>query len=126
MPPIRPQNKPVEAIAELEVIEREGSANLGHSSLKAAALGRIGGHDEALGLYRILIEARPDEPKLWMSFGHILKTVGEQQESIAAYRRAIAIRPSLGEVWWSLANLKTVRFDDHDIAAMEGALDDPS
>ena len=119
------QNKPAEAIAELEAIEREGAANLGHSSLKAAALGRIGGHDEALALYREILDARPDEPKLWMSFGHILKTVGEQRESVAAYRRAIAIRPSLGEVWWSLANLKTIRFDDEDIAAMTAALDPP-
>jgi len=118
------QNKPSEAIAELEAIERQGAANLGHSSLKAAALGRLGGHDEALGLYRLLLDARPDEPKLWMSYGHILKTVGEQQESVAAYRRAIAIRPSLGEVWWSLANLKTIRFDESDIAAMEAALDE--
>lgn len=116
------QNKPSEAIAELEAIEREGAANLGHSSLKAAALSRIGGHDEALALYRTILDARPDEPKLWMSFGHILKTVGEQQESVAAYRRAIAHRPTLGEVWWSLANLKTVRFDEADIAAMEAAL----
>ena len=116
------QNKPAEAIAELESIEREGAANLGHTSLKAAALGRIGGHDEALGLYRLLLDARPDEPKLWMSYGHILKTVGEQDESVAAYRRAIAIRPSLGEVWWSLANLKTIRFGDDDIAVMEAAL----
>ena len=119
------QNKPAEAIAELEAIEREGAANLGHSSLKAAALGRIGGHDEALALYREILDARPDEPKLWMSFGHILKTVGEQRESVAAYRRAIAIRPSLGEVWWSLANLKTIRFDDDDIAEMTAALDPP-
>ncbi|MCY7272046.1 MAG: sulfotransferase [Sphingomonas bacterium] len=119
------QNKPSEAIAELEAIERAGSTNLGHTSLKAAALGRIGGHDEALGLYRLLLDARPDEPKLWMSYGHILKTVGEQEESVAAYRRAIAIRPTLGEVWWSLANLKTIRFDDADIAAMEAALEDP-
>ena len=32
------QNRPAEAIAELEQIEQQGSANLGHSSLKAAAL----------------------------------------------------------------------------------------
>ena len=105
------QNRATEAIAELERIEREGAANIGHASLKAAAFGRIGGHEEALALYRRLLEARPDEPKLWMSFGHILKTVGEQSESIAAYRRAIAIQPTLGEAWWSLANLKTIRFD---------------
>ena len=30
----------------------------------------------------------PDQPKVWMSYGHILKTVGRQADSIAAYRRA--------------------------------------
>jgi tetratricopeptide (TPR) repeat protein len=119
------QNRSAEAIAELERIEQDGAAHLGHASLKAAALGRIGGHEEALGLYRQLLDARPDEPKLWMSFGHILKTVGEQAESVAAYRRAIGIRPALGEAWWSLANLKTIRFDDPDVTAMLAALDTP-
>ena len=119
------QNRAPEAIAELETIERQGAVNPGHASLKAAALGRIGGHDEALALYRTLLDQRPDEPKLWMSYGHILKTVGRQADSVAAYRRAIAIQPGMGEVWWSLANLKTVRFDDADIAAMESALDQP-
>jgi tetratricopeptide (TPR) repeat protein len=119
------QNKPVEAIAELEVIERESKSNLGHSSLKAAALSRIGGHDEALALYRTILDSRSDQPKLWMSYGHILKTVGRLDDGVAAYREAIAIQPTLGEVWWSLANLKTVRFDDADIAAMETALADP-
>ena len=117
------QNRSAEAIAELETIEREGTAHLGHTSLKAAALGRIGGHDEALALYRTILDQRPDEPKLWMSYGHILKTVGQLDDSVAAYRRAIAIQPSQGEVWWSLANLKTIRFDDHDIAVMSAALD---
>jgi tetratricopeptide (TPR) repeat protein len=117
------QNRAAEAIAELEQVERAGSANLGHVSLKAAALGRIGGLKEARDLYCQLLQARPNEPKLWMSYGHILKTVGEQADSIAAYRRALAIKPTLGEAWWSLANLKTIRFDDGDIAAMEAALE---
>jgi tetratricopeptide (TPR) repeat protein len=119
------QNKAAEALAELQRIEQDGAANLGHASLKAAALGRIGGHEEALVLYKQLLEARPNEPKLWMSYGHILKTVGEQADSVAAYRRALAIQPALGEVWWSLANLKTIRFGDDDIAAMGEALQRP-
>ena len=55
----------------------------------------------------------------------MLKTVGRQAEGIAAYRRAIDLEPALGEAWWSLANLKTVTFDDADIAAMEAALAAP-
>ena len=119
------QNRAADAITELERIEQEGSANLGHASLKAAALGRIGGLDEALGLYRQLLDARPDEPKLWMSYGHILRTIGEQAECVAAYRQALRLQPTLGEVWWSLANLKTVRFDEADVAAMEDAVREP-
>src|SRR5262249_14941327 len=38
---------------------------------------------------------------------------------------ALALTPTLGEVWWSLANLKTVRFTEADIAAMESALTQP-
>ena len=116
------QNRPADVIAELEQIEGEEAGNLGHAGLKAAALSRIGGYEEALSLYGKLLDARPEEPTLWMSYGHILKTLGKQAESVAAYRRAITIKPTLGEVWWSLANLKTVRFEDSDIDVMRGAL----
>jgi tetratricopeptide (TPR) repeat protein len=46
-------------------------------------------------------------------------------EGIEAYRKAIAFNASLGDAWWSLANLKTVKFDDADIKAMETALEAP-
>jgi tetratricopeptide (TPR) repeat protein len=48
--------------------------------------------------------------------------VGRSEEGQAAYRKAIDLMPELGEAWWSLANLKTVKFSDEDIAAMQGAL----
>ena len=115
-------NRPAEAIAELETVMAERSDNLGDANLKAAALGRIGGFDEAIALYRDVLEKAPHQPKVWMSYGHMLKTVGRQAEGVAAYRRAIALTPELGEVWWSLANLKTVRFDEADIAAMQAQL----
>src|SRR5690606_518804 len=85
-----------------------------------------GGHEESIALYRRLLDARPDEPRLWTSYGHNLKTVGAQAESIAAYRRAIAIEPTLGEAWWSLANLKTVQFGEDDVSAMQAAISDPA
>src|SRR5690606_19973742 len=61
-------------------------------------------------------------PKVWMSYGHALKTAGHTQCAIAAYRRSLAREPSFGEVWWSLANLKTFRFDADDLAAMRRQL----
>ena len=115
-------NRPAEAIAELETVMAERSGNLGDANLKAAALGRVGGFDEAIALYESVLDKAPHQPKVWMSYGHMLKTIGRQADGIAAYRRAIALTPELGEVWWSLANLKTVRFDDADIAAMQAQL----
>ena len=111
-----------EALDELARVTAEDPDNVGNANLQAAAFGRIGEFDEALALYaRVLAEA-PNQPKVWMSYGHLLKTVGRLDEGIAAYRRALEIQPGLGEVWWSLANLKTVRFSDEDIAAMRAAL----
>jgi Tfp pilus assembly protein PilF len=116
------QNKPAEAIAELDRVLVDDPENVGHANLKAAALGRIGGFDEAIDLYEQVLKGAPNQPKVWMSYGHMLKTVGRQADGVAAYRRALAIAPSLGEVWWSLANLKTVKFTADDIAAMQTAL----
>ncbi|MXO60147.1 tetratricopeptide repeat protein [Altererythrobacter salegens] len=116
------QNRFEDASAELEEVLARDPASPSNRNLLAAALGRIGNYEEALKLYGELLETFPDHAKLQMSQGHMLKTVGRLDEGIAAYRRALAIEPGLGEVWWSLANLKTVSFDDADIAAMEAAL----
>ncbi|MEN3748784.1 sulfotransferase [Sphingomonas sp. HF-S3] len=115
-------NRADEAIAELDRVLEEDPDNIGHANLKAAALGRLGGFDGAIALYRDVLDAAPNQPRVWMSYGHMLKTVGRQAEGIAAYRAALEFAPDLGEIWWSLANLKTVTFDDADIAAMQAAL----
>ncbi len=119
------QNRPLEAVAELDQLAQIDPDNVGGANLKAAALGRLGEYDEALALYEQVLGQISGQPKIWMSYGHTLKTVGRQADCITAYRKALAIEPTLGEVWWSLANLKTVRFSDHDLAAMEAALSAP-
>ena len=120
------QNRASEALEQLDRLLEAEPDHPGHANLKAAALGRLGAFEEAILLYERVLADAPAQPKLWMSYGHMLKTVGRQADGIAAYRRAIALRPELGEAWWSLANLKTVRFDDADIAAMEAARGDPA
>ena len=116
------QNRFAEAAETLEAVLESDPGNPAHANLRAAALGRIGGYDEALALYEELTRRFPDHAKLWMNYGHMLKTVGRQEDGIAAYRRALAADPGLGEIWWSLANLKTIRFDAADRSAMEAAL----
>jgi tetratricopeptide (TPR) repeat protein len=41
---------------------------------------------------------------------------------LRAYRKAIALKPEFGEVYWSMANLKVFRFEESEVAAMEGQL----
>ncbi|MDQ3246478.1 MAG: sulfotransferase [Pseudomonadota bacterium] len=118
------QHRSAEAIAELDRIDR-GETGDGHRGLRAAALGRIGAYQEAIALYREVLDRHPRHPRVWMSLAHMLKTVGETDDAVAAYRRTIDIAPSLGEAWWSLANLKTVGFTAEDLAAMRSALDQP-
>jgi tetratricopeptide (TPR) repeat protein len=120
------QNRFEEAVATLNEVLAEDSDHIASRNLKAAVLGRIGDYDEALALYDDLSRRFPTQAKIWMSMGHLLKTVGRQDESVAAYRQALAVEPTLGEVWWSLANLKTVKFDDVDLAAMQAALARPN
>ena len=112
-------NRSEEALAQLEWLLARNPQHPGYRNLKAAALGRVGDYDGAIKLYDALLKAYPDQPKAWMSYGHALKTVGRQADCIDAYRRCIALTPQLGESWWSLANLKTFRFTDEDVAAME-------
>src|SRR4051812_4126142 len=119
------QNRPAEAIGALDTLQENDAELAGNQNLKAAALGRIGSYEEAILVYQQVLAKLPDQPKVWMSYGHALKTVGRQQDGIAAYRRALALSPALGEVWWSLANLKTLRFSDEDVAAMQSALAGP-
>jgi Flp pilus assembly protein TadD len=116
------QHRWAEALAELEKVKSDEEIERSHQGLRAATLGRVGGYQEAIQLYRLMLEERPGQPKVWMSLGHVLKTVGEQDEAVIAYRRAIAQAPGLGEAWWSLANLKTLRFVDADVTAMRAAL----
>ena len=96
--------------------------NGGHAMLKASLLVRIGDQKGALALYRSILERDPGRPRVWLNLGHVEKTIGNQAAAIEAYRRAAALDPANGEAWWSLANLKTVKLERADIAAMRAAL----
>jgi tetratricopeptide (TPR) repeat protein len=114
--------QPAEALALLDDILAAEPDDLGHWNLKAATLGRLGDFEQAILWYKNVLAGSPRQPRVWLSYGHMLKTVGRQAEGVDAYRKAIAIKPELGEAWWSLANLKTVKFTDEDVAAMNQAL----
>lgn len=120
------QAKSADALVELDVLMSRDAQSPGYRVLRGAILVRLGEHEAAIETYAALLADYPRQPRVWMSYGHALKTVGRQADSVAAYRRALADEPTLGEVWWSLANLKTVRFAPEDLEAMRAALADPA
>ena len=102
-------------LAKLVALEPE---NRQFATLYATACVGLGDHDKALNLYRKLLAGAPRASELHLSIAHSLKTLGRRDESIASYHAAIATRPSYGDAYWSLANLKTYRFSDDEIARM--------
>jgi tetratricopeptide (TPR) repeat protein len=116
------QGKGAAALPHVEALLAKDPRNPGYLNLQAAVLANVGDYAESIEVYEAVLREFPRQPKIWMSFGHSLKTAGRQGESVAAYRRAIAMQPTLGEAYWSLANLKTFRFSDEDVAAIRSAL----
>ena len=116
------QSKFAAAHAEADRLIARDPADVGHLAVKAAVLVRTGDYDAAIAAYETILGRHPDQARLWVSYGHVLKTVGRRADSVSSYRQAIAHMPALGDAWWSLANLKTVRLDDEDIAVMRAAL----
>jgi len=119
------QNKSAEALVQIQRLTDRDPRHPGYANLRAAILSRLGEYDTAIGIYETMLAEFPGQPKGWMSYGHALKTVGRQADCIAAYRQCLALAPGLGEAWWSLANLKTVKFDAADRAAMAAGLEQP-
>ncbi len=65
-----------------------------------------------------MIAQGPASPEVHLWLGHALRAIGRSEESIEAYRAATAMRGDFGDAYWSLANLKTYRFADEEIARM--------
>jgi len=119
------QSKEAEALAVVDTLLATQPGNPGYRNLRAAILVRIGEYDSAIGIYEGLLARYPGQAKLWLSYGHTLKTAGRQEDCLAAYRKCIGLAPHLGEAHWSLANMKTVRFTEAEIAAMQTEVERP-
>ena len=92
------------------------------ATFKAALLGALGEHDREIAIYEDLVSSNSKSAELWKSLGDALKTVGRTREGIEAIRRAIKVRPTYGEAYWTLANFKSFKFEQRDLAAMRRAL----
>lgn len=113
--------RPTEALAELDSVG-DATKIPTAMSLRANILRDLGRQEEEVAILEQLAasEARPESYHIRL--GHAFRTLGRTDDSIAAYRAVLAAAPYDGTSWWSLANLKTVKFSDDDIAEMERGL----
>jgi tetratricopeptide (TPR) repeat protein len=97
-----------------------------YRTLYATTCVGLGQHERAIELYRALLPGAVQPADLHLSIAHSLKTLGRGDEAIREYREAADARTGFGDAYWSLANLKTYRFEDTELAAMRTAESAPA
>ena len=116
------QGKLAEAKPMLERLLAEAPANATHRMRLAWCAGELGETGRAIELYSTIVDEISEHPHFLMHFATILKYAGQREESIAILRSCTTHVPSMGAAWWNLANVKTERFTDADIASMRAQL----
>jgi len=119
----REQDKYAEATESAEQVLRLAPDNAESYVVHAGVIGMAGDHEAAIRSYQRALAIDPGKAGAMCGMAHHLKTIGRQEEAIASYRHAIGIKPDQAEAYWSLANLKTFRFEDAEVAAMEALLE---
>jgi tetratricopeptide (TPR) repeat protein len=110
-----------QAQEQVEKLLAAEPANRNYRTLHAMTCIGLGQNERAVDLYRGLLADAPRPAELHLSIAHSLKTLGQRAEAITEYRKAAAVREGYGEAYWSLANLKTYRFEDSELASMRAA-----
>jgi len=88
-------------------------------SLFAIESMQAGDYERALTAFDKVLEKLPADPATLTSRGHALKTYGQSDQAIEAYQAAIRAAPQNGDAWYALANLKTYRFADAELAQLQ-------
>jgi tetratricopeptide (TPR) repeat protein len=120
---------------QVEKLLCEQSDNLSFKVAKASILTGLGKIEQAIVLFEHAIAQATDKTTtqntaknsaqdkyiagFHLQLGHALKAQGDISKAVAAYQKAYQINPSFGDAFWSLANTKTYRFNDEEIASMQ-------
>ena len=117
---LRKRQKFAHSCEEAEALyKRDPDSPLFQSHLAIESM-QTGNYDRAFELFDSVLARLPGDPATLTSRGHALKTVGDQERAVASYRAAIAARPGHGDAYYALANLKTYRFTEAELSAMQG------
>jgi len=116
---LRKRQKFSEALKQSEILYQRDPENAIFQSLFAIESMQTGDYDRALDLFEKVLIQLPDDPVTLTSKGHALKTCGRHDEAVRSYQKAFESDPGYGDAYYGLANLKTYRFSDEELALME-------
>jgi tetratricopeptide (TPR) repeat protein len=81
--------------------------------------------EESLPALQRAVELAPDHVYARTLYADVLVLLGQLAEARAQYLDVLRRAPATGPAWWGLANIKTVRLSDDEIARLEVLHDDP-
>lgn len=116
---LRRKQKFEKAYEEAEALHQREPDNPLFQSRLAIESVQMGQYERAFELFDAVLGKLPNDYATLTSKGHGLKTTGAQDEAVASYRAAIAAKPDHGDAYYALANLKTYRFEDAELARMQ-------
>ncbi len=109
------------AIVHARHLLRVDPRNMAWRLLYAKACDGLGDYDEALRTYTLLLEQMPGEPDLELAIAHLLRNRGSTSEAIVGFQSAARRPATEAAAYRALADVKTYRFTDDEIARMRQA-----
>ncbi|MEM6748091.1 MAG: sulfotransferase [Pseudomonadota bacterium] len=116
---LRKRQKHDAALQEAKHLYQQDKTNPLFQSHLAVESMQVGDYEQAFALFDAVLDKLPGDPVTLTSKGHALKTYGDQEKAVDAYRAATTSSPGHADAYYALANLKTYRFTDEEIEAMQ-------
>lgn len=108
------------------IYERNKNPSSQVQALYASVCFGVGENDEAIKTYQEMIRVSPNDPQLRVSLAHIYNATGESPKAVDLFKQAYGLKPDFGDAFWSLANTKSYRFTEEELAAMTDRVSAPS
>ena len=108
------------------IYERNKNPSSQVQALYASVCFGVGENEEAVKTYQEMIRVSPNDPQLRVSLAHIYNATGESPKAVDLFKQAYGLKPDFGDAFWSLANTKSYRFTEEELAAMTDRVSAPS
>lgn len=108
------------------IYERSKTPSTQVQALYASVCFGVGENKEAIKAYQDMIRVSPDDPQLRVSLAHIYNATGESPKAVDLFKQAYDLKPDFGDAFWSLANTKSYRFTEAELATMNDRVNAPS